>query len=310
MSHLRSFLRSFHVNAHCTKKGTVVSIAVISICTLASATFVVAGEPFTNNTNTLVVQASEGYRDKQVGEESAVTAILLSEKKSEITPDNQGNSLLNLDMATQGDKITSVQWIQVKEKQEAIKEAREAENAIKCTQARENANIQRELILQQVRDAAERAEAAEQARIKAGKQAAAKQKAANKKINLSKTDRKVLEKIIEAEAGDQDLKGRILVGNVVMNRVKNKEFPSSVKGVVYEHSGSCYQFSPVLDGAINRVKVSKTTKQAVDKVVSGVDYSKGALYFIQRDIAGKKGLNWFDRALTRLFKHGCHTFYK
>lgn len=308
MSHLRSFLRSFHVNTHCTKKGTVVSIAVMSICTLASATFVATGEPFSDNSNTLVVQASEGYQDQQLGVTSTVAAILLSEK-SEITPDNQGNRVLNLNMTAQGDKIKSVQFIQGQDKQNAIEEARESESAIKRTQARENADTQRELILKQVSAAAKKAEAAEQARIKAGKEAAAKEKA-KKKINLTKTDRQVLEKIIEAEAGDQDLKGRILVGNVVMNRVRSKEFPKSVKGVVYEHSGSCYQFSPVLDGAINRVKVSKLTKQAADKVVNGEDYSKGALYFIQRDIAGKRGLTWFDRALTRLFKHGCHTFYK
>ncbi|MDO5522362.1 MAG: cell wall hydrolase, partial [bacterium] len=204
----------------------------------------------------------------------------------------------------------------VDKKQAIIKQVMEQQAEIKSTQARANENIQRELSIQEAeRKAKQKAAEEEAAKEKVEKEKAAKkqaeQKAANKKkINLSSAERTVLERIVEAEAGDQDEKGRMLVANVVMNRVRSKEFPNSVKGVVYEHSGSCYQFSPVLDGSINRIKVSKTTKSAVEKVIKGADESKGALYFIQRNIAGKKGLSWFDRALTKLFKHGCHTFYK
>ena len=131
-----------------------------------------------------------------------------------------------------------------------------------------------------------------------------------KKTHLTASEIDALEHIVEAEAGDQDIIGRILVANVVMNRVKAKEFPNDVKGVIYQNNGKVYQFSPVLDGSIKRVKISKTTKKAVQRVLNGEDHSKGALYFVQRNIAGKKNLSWFDRDLTRLFKHGCHTFYK
>ena len=62
-----------------------------------------------------------------------------------------------------------------------------------------------------------------------------------KGLILSQKDRQILERIVEAEAGDQSVKGRILVANVVINRIKAEEFPDTVKEVVFQ-SG---QFSTV-----------------------------------------------------------------
>ena len=42
---------------------------------------------------------------------------------------------------------------------------------------------------------------------------------------MSDEDYDVFLRIVEAEAGTEDLKGRILVANVILNRVKNDEFP-------------------------------------------------------------------------------------
>ena len=41
---------------------------------------------------------------------------------------------------------------------------------------------------------------------------------------MSDEDYDTLLHIVEAEAGTEDVKGRILVANVIMNRIKNKEF--------------------------------------------------------------------------------------
>ncbi|MDO5293587.1 MAG: cell wall hydrolase [bacterium] len=286
MLHLHSFLHRFHANTKHLKKGPCASIAVITVCTLACTSFAFPEKVITGSNSIKIVEASDSYLNSETMEGNQITSLLQIDEKSETTQDK--NSLL--------DKL-----IIVDKKQAVIKEVMEQQAQIKCTQAREIENAQRELSIQKAKEQAE----------KEAKEKAAKEKAAKKGIiNLSNAERTVLERIVEAEAGDQDTMGRMLVANVVMNRVKSKEFPNSVKGVVYEHSGSCYQFSPVMSGYINKIKVSKTTKEAVDRVLKGEDESKGALYFIQRDIAGKKGLSWFDRALTKLFKHGCHTFYK
>lgn len=118
--------------------------------------------------------------------------------------------------------------------------------------------------------------------------------------------RKILWRIVEAEAGDQDLRGRRLVANVILNRVKSKEFPNTVRKVVF----SPHQFSPVSNGSYYRVKVSGKTKKAVDQALRGVNDSRGALYFMWRAGADSGNASWFDRALKKLFTYGCHEFFR
>lgn len=120
----------------------------------------------------------------------------------------------------------------------------------------------------------------------------------------------VLCRIVEAEAGGEDMEGRMLVANVVLNRVINKHFPNSIRGVVFAHRGSRYQFSPVSNGSYYSVHVSKGTRTAVREALQGKDTSQGALYFMERALADSGNASWFDRCLTRLFRHGCHEFYK
>ena len=126
---------------------------------------------------------------------------------------------------------------------------------------------------------------------------------------MSDEDYDTLLHIVEAEAGTEDVKGRILVANVIMNRVKNEEFPDTVTEVVWERTNGVPQFSPTYDGRINEVTVSKETKEAVKQVLNGVDYSEGALFFIQKSEAEKHNVSWFEKNLKKLFKYGVHEFY-
>ena len=129
----------------------------------------------------------------------------------------------------------------------------------------------------------------------------------------SKMDRDVTEKeyeilcrIVEAEAGDQDVYGRILIVNVILNRVEyTKEFANDIEGVVFEKN----QFSPISNGAYYSVTVDDVTREAVNRALKGEDYSDGALYFIWRAGASKSGSSYFD-TLNYLFQYGCHEFYK
>lgn len=123
-------------------------------------------------------------------------------------------------------------------------------------------------------------------------------------------ERQILERIVEAEAGDQDLEGRILVANVILNRVHSKHFPDTVKGVVFANRAGRYQFSPVSNGRYYRVTVSDKTKKAVKQALAGKDISKGALYFMCRSASDPKNVAWFDRDLTKVVQHGCHEFFK
>lgn len=127
---------------------------------------------------------------------------------------------------------------------------------------------------------------------------------------IKKSEREVLERIVEAEAGGEDFTGKVLVANVILNRVKSPSFPSTIKEVVFAHSGSRYQFSPISDGRYYTVNISNETKAAVKEALNGEDPSQGALYFMERSIADSDNVTWFDRCLTRLFRHDSHEFYK
>lgn len=129
-------------------------------------------------------------------------------------------------------------------------------------------------------------------------------------IDLSDSDVEILQRIVEAEATGEDVKGKILVANVILNRVKSGKFPDSVEGVVFQKDGSTYQFSPIKDNRYWSVNISQDTITAVERVIQGEDYSQGALYFSARSRADKDSMSWFDRNLEFLFKYGNHEFFK
>ena len=118
---------------------------------------------------------------------------------------------------------------------------------------------------------------------------AEEERRASRRIRYTDEDYQVLLRIVQAEAGICDKRGKILVADVIINRVLSKEFPNSVKAVVYEPS----QFQPVSNGAINSVKVTAETIECVDRALDGEDYSNGALYFMNRRGSGSAAA-WFD----------------
>lgn len=127
---------------------------------------------------------------------------------------------------------------------------------------------------------------------------------------LSDKDLEVLLRIVEAEAGNEDEDGKLLVANVVLNRVNAEQFPDSVEKVVFQKEKGICQFSPVSNGSYYRVEVSEETVSAVERALKGEDLSDGALYFAARKYADSVKMKWFDLNLTYLFQHGGHEFFK
>lgn len=129
------------------------------------------------------------------------------------------------------------------------------------------------------------------------------------KYQLADEDYEALLKIVQAEAGNQDEEGKMLVAGVVLNRVDSPKFPNSVVKVVKQQKDGVYQFSPVASGSYDRVKVTQETIDAVERVLEGEDLTQGALYFAARKYADPEKMKWFDNSLTKLFSHGGHEFY-
>ena len=131
-----------------------------------------------------------------------------------------------------------------------------------------------------------------------------------KKYQLSDKDYDALLRIVEAEAGGEDQDGKLLVANVVLNRLNSELFPDTVLEVVMQKEQGIAQFSPTVDGRYTNVCVSDDTVAAVERALYGEDISRGALYFCAREKADSDKLKWFDRKLTRLFSYGHHEFFQ
>ncbi|MBC5711204.1 MULTISPECIES: cell wall hydrolase [Hungatella] len=183
---------------------------------------------------------------------------------------------------------------EVQQKQEIQQESKE-----------ELERINEQIVMDAKIKALEAEENARQKALEEERRREEEKKAASRKA-VSDDDYQVLLRIVQAEAGVCDEKGKILVANVVLNRVKSQEFPDSVRSVVYEPS----QFSPVSDGSINSVKVTEETRECVNRALEGEDYSDGALYFMNRRGSRSGAVSWFDSHLTYLFRHQNHEFFK
>jgi N-acetylmuramoyl-L-alanine amidase len=140
---------------------------------------------------------------------------------------------------------------------------------------------------------------------------AASQETLNEKeiVIYTEEDFMALVKIVEAEATGEDVKGKIMVANVVLNRVKSDRFPNTIYDVVYQEYNGRAQFSPIDDGRIDSVTLTDATYEAVERALQGEDYSEGAMFFAARSMASSGAMSWFDNSLTKVAQYGVHEFY-
>lgn len=124
-------------------------------------------------------------------------------------------------------------------------------------------------------------------------------------ISITDEEYNNLVRIVEAEATGLDIKAKILVANVVINRVFSKNFPDNVTDVIFQGNGE--QFQPVMDGRYYSVVLTDTSYEAVDRALIGEDYSEGALFFAATASAGEG--SWFAIHLRRLFEYNGHVFF-
>ena len=80
------------------------------------------------------------------------------------------------------------------------------------------------------------------------KKTSKKKKAKSKKNKYTKSELRLMSSIINCEAGIEPYQGKPAVGIVVMNRIRSKRFPNTLKGVIYQRG----QFSPVRNGSLRR----------------------------------------------------------
>jgi N-acetylmuramoyl-L-alanine amidase len=114
-----------------------------------------------------------------------------------------------------------------------------------------------------------------------------------------------LARIITAEARGESLLGQIAVGNVIMNRVASRQYPSTIYGVIFDRKWGV-QFSPVLDGSIYNTP-TYTATLAAQICLEGVKLSEDAMFFLNPVTAES---NWIVKSREYLYSIGGHDFYK
>lgn len=114
----------------------------------------------------------------------------------------------------------------------------------------------------------------------------------------------ILEKIVMAEAGGEPYEGQVAVANVVINRVRSKNYPNSVEGVVFQKG----QFTPAVRGTIWNFSPSSSVKKAVSEALNGRKVvGDGVCFFLNPKIATDMTI---PRTKTKVATIGNHAFYK
>ena len=114
-----------------------------------------------------------------------------------------------------------------------------------------------------------------------------------------------LSRIISAESRGESLTGQIAVGNVVLNRVRNEQFPNSVYDVIFDTRFGV-QFTPISNGTIYNTPNAESVI-AAKICLEGYTVSDEILYFMNPRLATS---NWISKNRPFAFRIGNHNFYK
>ena len=114
-----------------------------------------------------------------------------------------------------------------------------------------------------------------------------------------------LARIISAEAKGEPMKGKIAVGNVILNRTRSSAFPNTIYGVIFDRKYGT-QFAPVSNGTIYQTPTVESII-AAKICLEGYSLSSDVLYFVNP----KKAPNsWISRNRPYAFAIGNHSFYE
>ncbi len=97
--------------------------------------------------------------------------------------------------------------------------------------------------------------------------------------SISNQEMDLLARLVRAEAKGEPYAGKVAVATVVLNRVDHRDFPNTIKEVIYERSpGGYYAFTPIKNGAINQ-PADSASKRAVQEALAFRGQGQGSIYF-------------------------------
>jgi spore germination cell wall hydrolase CwlJ-like protein len=96
-------------------------------------------------------------------------------------------------------------------------------------------------------------------------------------VEYNAEDLELLARLVHAEAQGEPYKGKVAVAATVLNRVKNPDYPDTIRGVIYQNYYG-FQYCPVRNGRINR-PADEEARKAAKEALEGNDPTNGALSF-------------------------------
>lgn len=114
-----------------------------------------------------------------------------------------------------------------------------------------------------------------------------------------------LSRIISAESRGEPMKGKMAVGNVVLNRVRSSAYPNTIYGVIFDKRYGI-QFSPVANGTIYNTPTADSII-AAKMCLEGYSLSSEIIYFLNPSVASS---SWIIKNRPHAFTIGKHSFYK
>lgn len=122
---------------------------------------------------------------------------------------------------------------------------------------------------------------------------------------ITPEEHKLLIKITYLEARGESLEGKTAVVRTVLNRVESKDFPDSIKEVIYQPG----QFQPAK--YLEEVEVEEGYLEEIEEAILAALSSEGEeLYFVNPEYANQNSYSWMSNSLTFLYRIGNHEFYK
>lgn len=113
-----------------------------------------------------------------------------------------------------------------------------------------------------------------------------------------------LARIIHAEAQGEPYEGKLAVGNVVLNRVRDKAFPNTIYEVIFDRKNGV-QFTPVANGAIYN-NPSNACYYAADQALKGNSVVGKSLFFCNPITSTN---SWIIKNRPLFSVIGKHNFY-
>lgn len=130
------------------------------------------------------------------------------------------------------------------------------------------------------------------------------QVASTKDVNLylNEKDIYLISQVVCAESESEPYKGKVAVASVILNRLRDPQFPKTVQGVIMQKRA----FSCIINGNIKKIP-DEDSYRAVLEALHGSDPTDKAVFFYNPKIATSKWMIRFPKKNTHVI--GNHVFF-